>query len=662
MKLNLTYIILLLIIILSLIYVINQNIIENKQLENFINRNSLSSYYKNKVDEDSLIKNINKDKMNQISDNIINKESKWNGIWSYQDDILGNCMCVILQINKHIVFSLSKKDFIFYSNNENRSLDSLVIEESKTNCPLNTFIGVGELNNDDNLFYLKSIYCDNNNTFKLNDVNIKINHLTGKFRDDNSIVLTIFNDLNDINKKNIYLNKSDELKYNSSAAYLLYSSYNVPLPILKDELKMNHDICSNSYFDNQKNLNKCYIKGSGLPYLKDDKERSSYGTGCSTDVNKDENDNPICSSNIKNTCFLPINNTTDIKDWSGKNYKQCNTDFKVELKNETSILQPIYEKNNGVLNLCKQLTHFQDGRFNTAIIMYVDDLYNVQTLSYNFFGVQDNQSALTTEYDIMFSFMNEYILKKYRDALVDGNTNNTLLENSLNLTNCLNSNDSKENYQKLLNSCLNKYSNSNNQLAEMIKTLNKKDLGVFDIEKLIDNKNKLNKMIMPTMWNLEFNNPTDYTDSCSFTLSSSSLYEKESQFVKYPEFYPMKQKTKMNLYKGSNNQKLVLENANIIDSIDNYLIPSEDGENISNEFIIISGNLRTYQPKKYLLPSNESDISNPFGNEIYLSDRLKSNGKWVIMGLNLNKNNLLEKNNNIFIKTLKKIKNTINSN
>jgi len=32
------------------------------------------------------------------------------------------------------------------------------------------------------------------------------------------------------------------------------------------------------------------------------------------------------------------------------------------------------------------------------------------------------------------------------------------------------------------------------------------------------------------------------------------------------------------------------------------------------------------------------------------------------MGLNLNKNNLLEKNNNIFIKTLKKIKNTINSN
>ena len=44
-------------------------------------------------------------------------------------------------------------------------------------------------------------------------------------------------------------------------------------------------------------------------------------------------------------------------------------------------------------------------------------------------------------------------------------------------------------------------------------------------------------MIMPTMWNLEFNNPTDYTDSCSFTLSSSSLYEKESQFVKYPEKY-----------------------------------------------------------------------------------------------------------------------------
>ena len=793
MKLNLTYIILIILIIISIIYIIYKNIIENKQLEKFINRNSLSSYTKNNVDEDSVIENSNKQKMNQISNNIINKNSKWNGIWSYQDDILGNCECVILQINKHIIFSLSKKDLIIYSNKENnlrtsflptttttttqppttttttqpptttttttttipimmaasniqpmyslrkvgnywvwkgkRRLNKLKkgsstskffkklrnkfpgrytnkfkgikhpaefiaydnndnkwvqgnslqffreLKENKTvnptydkqwniynyesnnlerysnktiieelNCPLNTFIGIGELNNDENLFYLKTIHCNDNNTFKLNDVNIKINHLTGKFRDDNSIVLTIFNNLDDINRKNIYLNKIDEIKYNSSAAYLLYSSYNVPLPILKDGLKIDHDICSNSYFNNQTNLKKCYIKGAGLPYLKNDIGRSSYGTGCSTNVNRDENNIPICSSNIENTCYLPINNIKNIKDWSGqRNYKQCNTDFKVEIKNQTSILQPIYKKNGGVLDLCKHLNHFQDGRFNASIIMYVDNLYNVETLSYNFFGIQDNQSALTTEYDFMFSFMNDFILKKYRDALVDTNTNNSLLETSLNLTNCLNLNDSKKNYQELLDSCSNKYNNLNNKLKN-------------NIQEIINN-NKLN--IMPTIWNLDFNNPTDYTNSCSFTLSSSSLYEKESQFVKYPSFYPMKQKTKMNLYKGSNNQKLVLENADIIDSIDNYLIPSKDAENISNEFIIISGNLRTYQPKKYLLPSNESDSSNPFGNEIYLSNNLKSNGKWLIMGLNLNDN--LNENNKTLIKTLNKIKNTINS-
>ena len=72
------------------------------------------------------------------------------------------------------------------------------------------------------------------------------------------------------------------------------------------------------------------------------------------------------------------------------------------------------------------------------------------------------------------------------------------------------------------------------------------------------------------------------------------------------------------------------------------------------------------QPKKYLLPGNNSNSLNNFGNEIYLSDKLKTNGKWLVMGINLTNNlnngSSLNYNNTTLIKTLNKIKNVVNTN
>ena len=64
---------------------------------------------------------------------------------------------------------------------------------------------------------------------------------------------------------------------------------------------------------------------------------------------------------------------------------------------------------------------------------------------------------------------------------------------------------------------------------------------------------------MPTVWSMNFEQPKDMTNACSFTLSTSKFYQKENQFVKYADFDSFRSKTNMNLYKGSNKQKLVLE-------------------------------------------------------------------------------------------------------
>ena len=71
----------------------------------------------------------------------------------------------------------------------------------------------------------------------------------------------------------------------------------------------------------------------------------------------------------------------------------------------------------------------------------------------------------------------------------------------------------------------------------------------------------------------------------------------------------MNNSTKMSLYSGGNKQKVVLENAEIINSLEMMMGTSQYNSqgpntenNISNDFVLMTGNLRTYHPKKYLVP------------------------------------------------------------
>jgi len=674
------------VIIIALYYLIIQNNSENNSLEEF--KNSMSTYYQNNTDSDFVMnyhyKNNNvlttQNKFDLISEEN-NYGSNWNGFYTYSDDGNSYYAC-FLQVNKNILFSLSKTNFDIWNNTGN-STDNFYIEEEEPQCLPDMFIGRGELNQKENLFYLKEIYCSNGNTdpmtpfkFNGNDLDISsINNFYGSYNKDkdkdNRISLgyteTSINLKKDVDSK---------LEFGSSAQYLLRTSYNRPVNIMNNNIDTNLDVCENSMFTasggsnkGTGTLQKCYITDAGLPTPSEESTSSegydynSYGTGCSSNVT-----NGNCSTEKDKTCFIPINSTngTPLTSAGGiaDGYEKCGTSFGISVKNQSSMSLPLYKQVANQLDMCKIFEPMYGGNdINACIFMYVDNLMNVQTLGYDFFGPEKDQSYLKTSYDIMFPFMNRNILNTYRQNIDD---------TALHATNCMETNDVVQNFSNLISECQNNYSNiETNYNNLMTKIRSKKSVKDKLLEKLdsnfssASNGNRSHQLTMPTVWSMNFEQPKDMTNACSFTLSTSKFYQKENQFVKYAEFDSFRSKTTMNLYKGSNKQKLVLENPYVLNSYDksNPTIPSTTTNGISNNFILMSGNLRTYNPKKYLVPGQGISTS-PFGKEIYLQNNVNPTGKWLVLGLSLN-NNLSEgtsslMNNRTLINTLNAVKEVIN--
>ena len=90
----------------------------------------------------------------------------------------------------------------------------------------------------------------------------------------------------------------------------------------------------------------------------------------------------------------------------------------------------------------------------------------------------------------------------------------------------------------------------------------------------------------------------------------------------------------MSLYKGGTNQSIVLENASIIKE-NNTASASTNG--INDAYILVSGNLRSSNPKKYLIPSNVKSGFFNNSSTINLQNNVNNTGKWVILGFNLDK-------------------------
>ena len=173
--------------------------------------------------------------------------------------------------------------------------------------------------------------------------------------------------------------------------------------------------------------------------------------------------------------------------------------------------------------------------------MYVSDLTNIQTLNYEYFGQGVNKSNLTMQTDITTNFMGK-ILKTFRGFITSSDDTAKDYENNLttalSLTNCFESNDSSGTHSLILSAC--------------------KQWDTFTNTKF--NTSTLNNVIpstgiKPLIWKLNIDNVN--SSSCTFSLSSSNLYKKENQWVKYVEFNPSENKTNMSLYKGGTNQSII---------------------------------------------------------------------------------------------------------
>ena len=693
---------LIILIILLLIYLIYINFIENKSLESFKSRNSLVTYYHSDDDYNFGKNDTLSHELNQNRNDVTYIESPWNGSYNFVNTEGNEMYVTFLQVNKTLLFVINRANYQI----TNPKTDYIMNEESEQKqCLPGMLIAKGELNLDETLFYLKNVYCTNNNEgtgpfnpmggdVAIENGDLSLNLLSGYINENGNITLTQYNE-NGEEIASYDLTKQKSYKFGPSAQYLLRTSYNVPAPNVQNDIKIIPDVCINSSFgnnnENKGKLRSCYITDQGLPTPDDENTQdgytyNSYGTGCAIESeiidqeNSDGDSFKACPISNQQTCYIPIKNSTGTETLSMTEYPQCNTTFNLSVNNQSSLMYPFYMKNNNTQNsleICNHLEGFQSGKYNSAILMYVNNLADVQSLNYDFFGIKQNENYLTTKLDIMFPYMNENVLKYYRQNIDQ--------EDSIQLTNCIQRYNSTDNYNSIISGCSANYNKIEQQYQQMkSKLLNDTSKSkadslkeLYDVIEKIDSaasQNKANNLLQPTVWNLGFfendntgTNEPLYTNDCSFTISTSDKYTKESRFVKYAEFDSAINKTNLNLYKGGNKQKLVLENSYVLNSYEKIYgsnsEPDTDSNGISNSFILLTGNLKTYHPKKYLIPGQNNKF-NSFGRPIYLNNEVNPNGKWVILGFNLTNNldnfNSTNSYNTTLIKTLKRISDAIN--
>ena len=608
---TLLIILLIVIIIIALYYLINNNNKENNALESFSQQNSLSTYYQQSADSNEYDSHYARNKFNGIEKENNENPKHWDGNWELSSSP-SPLYFSFLQVNDQLVISISKQLYNLDENNINKGTDV---------CSPDTFVGIASLNKSGKKFILNKIICDNLKT----DFDLNTKKLFGYIDNPNQASLSISYDIETnslkYNSSPLIIKKIDysNFEYDKASNYLSLSSYINPIPQYTNSYNDNLDVCHNSSFNTyvNGNLEKCYIAGKGLP-IKGEIGENEYGTGCSIKtMNKKTNNGAEyseCSDNTQETCLIKMpTSSNDTSPININGYTHCDTNFDITRKFNSNLNNGLYKTFDQPNGLCSYLSNFST-KFNSAIIMYVSDLTNIQTLNYEYFGQGVNKSNLTMQTDITTNFMGK-ILKTLRDFIKNSNTSEAQLNSALALTNCFESNDSSGTHSSILNACRQSEIFTNAQFNTL--TLNN------DIP---------STGIKPLIWKLNIDNVN--SSSCTFSLSSSNLYKKENQWVKYVEFNPSENKTNMSLYKGGTNQSIVLENASIIKE-NNTASASTNG--INDAYILVSGNLRSSNPKKYLIPSNVKSGFFNNSSTINLQNNVNNTSKWVILGFNLDK-------------------------
>jgi hypothetical protein len=602
-------------------------------------QSSLATYFQNNVDKDK----INRDNIyNNPTINPIKKKNGWDGIWRTPDD--PNFNSAFVQNNDKLLISFSNISLndVF----ENMNIQDL-LNSNNVSCPNNLFLGVAQLNANRTIFNLTKVLCNN---YVNNSLNLAVNQLSGSLSDDKKSIVLFPDGKNNMTLYKYYIYDVKENNIINGNDLENGTLTNTTLDQCKTTCNNNAD-CKGFSFQNSNNT--CYLKSNTLntssnndynSYIKEPKlingldNASNYLDTNSPFVNNYPNipldeltyEVKYCSGNSK-PCYDKSNGIS-LTSYSGMNYNACGTPTSstdntcvgtptcmianesingIPKCNRTYILNDymngnifgaLSQKTGGNLNICETSKIIK--KCNSFIICYVNNIGNVYTLNYQFFGSLGEESSLTLQVDIMNQFLNNKLLKVYRDVLINSNTitiNNEQktknINNALSFTNCLENNNSQTNSSTRISSsvqCAVKYVNN--------------------YVPIIGNNN-----LMPALWTLESN--TNFVNSCPITIKTSSKYNSPVKYVNYNE----NGSTNLSLFSSGTNQELIMENATVISNIDYS----------NTSYIAITANLKANN-QLYLMPSSSNSGFSNNSSLVGLTKGPSENGKWLFIGFNIN--------------------------
>jgi hypothetical protein len=570
--------VIIILIILCIIYLCFRNYECNYTLEKFdeYTQRSLSTYYPNSVDDDQLenTKNAFNSFYNRSSIKV-----KWNGIW-----IGDNIYSQFLQNNDLLIISFSNNQVLDGSLMGIDNNYELVIPPNLSDYIFSftiTYLSSSSIK-------LKITVVNEQYTSIPDGLSIKIYSINNTSNivkiigasntKTNEIVIN--NDIGESNNKVIFMEQKKCFKNSFVGIGQLNEKRNYFI--------LRKIFCNNYINDN---INIGINQFSG--YINDSyNEIQLFSDGKPAPIKLRLKEPFVFNSNN-----YPIKNTFIDKMMDNINTLPIVPKDTYDYMNFMPITALVNNDGNN-LYVCDYLRYIN--RCNAFIIGYIDRLGNFKTLNTQFFGIDKSKNNLTLQSDIMNSYFNDpskvtSVLKYYRDVINSGNNVNEIRK-AVSLTSCLDKNNTNYNVpSNLFNKC--------------------KD----NIKNYIQNFERIeNDKYMPQVWQINKGKIQNMVSYCPVNISTFDGY---STVIKYVEY------NGGNIYlspvNGGLNQQLLFENINIL----NY--------SSINGTLLMNTNIKTLN-NYYLIPSQESGFSEN-SNILRLSPEIKEDGKWLILGFNLNK-------------------------
>ena len=520
---------------------------------------ALSTYFQNKVDEDILMNDTNVfDKQIKVDNN---KNYGWNGVW--EDNSNQNIYVQFIQNNDRLIITITNSAF---DNIKVSGFDS-------NNCPDNLFSGIGVLNYNKTIFILKEVIC---NRYSNTNLTLTVNNFSGYLNKnsgttESTITLYSNNNVVVLTRKIEFTSESTLFKnYKYGSEYINsndpYLSATPSIP--ESSFKYIANFCPNGY-------SLCIDTSSGISVVGyKDTPYNACGTPDATGK---------CTNGPNNKGICMIQGTYNTCEKTVQTYDYMNF-------NPLNVLTKTL---GNTLQVCDYLSYFNNSNCNSVILCYVKNFGDVQTLN------SQLGKNITVQKDNMYSILNNKLLKGYRDIITNNIVNDTTYK-AVSLTNCLENNNEPDNSTNMITKC-------SNTCKTYIANY-KPDINIANLT--------------PAIWQINANQDKNITNSCTFTLSTSNLYNTQPTYITSNNDGT----TSLTLFKGGNDKKFILEEANILYSNTNA--------SYQTTTVLISANIRAFN-KLYMLPT--SDNSGLFNSSqlVKLSSKPEPNGKWIIIGLSL---------------------------